>query len=242
MNGAGDTDFLLCEIGGTVGDIEGLPFFEAIRQLGNELGRRASTAFVHLTLVPYITSAGELKTKPTQHSVKELSGIGIQPDILLCRSDKPIPDEERKKIALFCNVKPARVIPARQSRHHLRRAHPLSRGRVRHPGARASSASHDAPAPDLSRWQQRGRARAQARRRGENRRRRQVHAGQGFLQIADRGADPRRPRQQRARRRANGSKPRSSSATTPPSIWKTCTASWCPAASASAARWARSRR
>src|SRR5262247_782297 len=89
-------DFVLCEIGGTVGDIEGLPFFEAIRQLGNELGPER-TAFVHLTLVPYITSAGELKTKPTQHSVKELRGIGVQPDILLCRSDKEIPVEDRRK-------------------------------------------------------------------------------------------------------------------------------------------------
>src|SRR2546423_7329831 len=109
--GNDDFDFVLCEIGGTVGDIEGLPFFEAIRQLGNELGHER-TAFVHLTLVPYITSAGELKTKPTQHSVKELRGIGIQPDILLCRSDMEIPLEERRKIALFCNVRTERVIPA----------------------------------------------------------------------------------------------------------------------------------
>jgi CTP synthase len=111
MAGLDGLDFLLCEIGGTVGDIEGLPFFEAIRQLGNELGSD-QTCYVHLTLVPYITSAGELKTKPTQHSVKELRGIGIQPDILLCRSDKPISIDDRRKIALFCNVKPARVIPA----------------------------------------------------------------------------------------------------------------------------------
>jgi CTP synthase len=111
LAGADDVDFLLCEIGGTVGDIEGLPFFEAIRQLGNELGAK-NTAFVHLTLVPYIESAGELKTKPTQHSVKELRSIGIQPDILLCRATQPIPDEERRKIGLFCNVPPERVIPA----------------------------------------------------------------------------------------------------------------------------------
>jgi len=110
MSGHEDVDFLLCEIGGTVGDIEGLPFFEAIRQLGNELGPEHS-CFVHLTLVPYITSAGELKTKPTQHSVKELRSIGIQPDIILCRSDKEVPAEERRKIALFCNVRPERVIP-----------------------------------------------------------------------------------------------------------------------------------
>ncbi len=107
----GDRDFVLCEIGGTVGDIEGLPFFEAIRQLGNELGRDR-TLFVHLTLLPYIPSAGELKTKPTQHSVKELRGIGIQPDILLCRCDREIPANERRKIALFCNVREDAVIPA----------------------------------------------------------------------------------------------------------------------------------
>jgi len=109
LAGSDDVDFLLCEIGGTVGDIEGLPFFEAIRQLGNELGRDHA-CFVHLTLVPYIESAGELKTKPTQHSVKELRGIGIQPDILLCRSHHAIPDDERRKIALFCNVSVERVI------------------------------------------------------------------------------------------------------------------------------------
>jgi len=106
-----DEDFVLCEIGGTVGDIESLPFLEAIRQLGNELGRER-VMFVHLTLVPWIASAGELKTKPTQHSAKELLGLGIQPDILLCRCERPIPEGARKKIALFCNLREARVIPA----------------------------------------------------------------------------------------------------------------------------------
>jgi CTP synthase len=106
-----DVDFVLVEIGGTVGDIEGLPFFEAIRQLGNELPRHSSI-FIHLTLLPYIPSAGELKTKPTQHSVKELRSIGIQPDILLCRSDREVPKGERKKIALFCNVREEAVIQA----------------------------------------------------------------------------------------------------------------------------------
>jgi CTP synthase len=106
-----DEDFVLCEIGGTVGDIEGLPFLEAIRQLGNELGRER-VCFVHLTLVPWIASAGELKTKPTQHSAKELLGLGIQPDILLCRCERPIPEGARKKIALFCNLREPRVIPA----------------------------------------------------------------------------------------------------------------------------------
>jgi len=110
--GNDDVDFVLCEIGGTVGDIEGLPFFEAIRQLGNDLPRNHA-AFIHLTLLPYITGAGELKTKPTQHSVKELRSIGIQPNILLCRTDRPIPPEERRKLALFCNVRETAVIEAR---------------------------------------------------------------------------------------------------------------------------------
>jgi CTP synthase len=104
-------DFVLVEIGGTVGDIESLPFLEAIRQMGNELGHQRSL-FLHLTLVPYIASAGELKTKPTQHSVKELLSLGIQPQILLCRADRPLPENERRKIALFCNVRPESVIPA----------------------------------------------------------------------------------------------------------------------------------
>ncbi|HEY4548359.1 MAG TPA: CTP synthase [Pedomonas sp.] len=111
LNDVEDLDFVLCEIGGTVGDIESLPFMEAIRQLGNELGR-GNAIFVHLTLVPYIAAAGELKTKPTQHSVKELRGIGIQPDVLVCRSEQPLPESERAKIALFCNVRPSAVIPA----------------------------------------------------------------------------------------------------------------------------------
>ncbi|MEM8574076.1 MAG: CTP synthase [Pseudomonadota bacterium] len=111
VTGNEDVDFVLCEIGGTVGDIEGLPFFEAIRQLGNDLPRGMS-AYVHLTLLPFIPSAGELKTKPTQHSVKELRSIGIQPDVLLCRADRPLPPDERRKIALFCNVRPEAVIQA----------------------------------------------------------------------------------------------------------------------------------
>ena len=111
LSGNDDVDFVLCEIGGTVGDIEGLPFFEAIRQLGNELPR-GNAIFMHLTLVPFIPSAGELKTKPTQHSVKELRSIGIQPDVLLCRCDRPIPEDERRKIALFCNVREPAVIQA----------------------------------------------------------------------------------------------------------------------------------
>ncbi|MCQ8240228.1 CTP synthase [Rhizosaccharibacter radicis] len=109
--GTDDLDFALIEIGGTVGDIESLPFLEAIRQLRNDLGPDR-TMFVHLTLVPWIPAAGELKTKPTQHSVKELQNVGIQPQMLLCRADRPLPDNERRKIANFCNVRPEAVISA----------------------------------------------------------------------------------------------------------------------------------
>ena len=109
VEGNEDFDFVLVEIGGTVGDIEGLPFFEAIRQLGNELPR-GNAVYVHLTLMPYIPSAGELKTKPTQHSVAELRSIGIMPDVLLVRCDRPIPESDKKKLALFCNVRESAVI------------------------------------------------------------------------------------------------------------------------------------
>jgi CTP synthase len=150
MADSDDVDFLLVEIGGTVGDIEGLPFFEAIRQLGNELGHDRA-AFVHLTLVPFIETAGELKTKPTQHSVKELRSIGIQPDVLLCRSSHPIPDDERRKIALFCNVRTERVIPG------------LDFGTIYEAPERYHAAGFDtqilkvfgitdAPEPDLTQW------------------------------------------------------------------------------------------
>ena len=109
--GEDEVDFMLCEIGGTVGDIEGLPFFEAIRQFSQDKPR-GECIFMHLTLLPYIAASGELKTKPTQHSVKELRSIGIAPDVLVCRSDKPIPEKEREKIALFCNVRKEDVIAA----------------------------------------------------------------------------------------------------------------------------------
>ncbi|MGN6534315.1 MAG: CTP synthase [Mesorhizobium sp.] len=111
LDGNDDYDFVLCEIGGTAGDIEAMPFLEAIRQLGNDLPRN-NAVYVHLTLMPYIPTAGELKTKPTQHSVKELRGIGIAPDILLVRADRPIPKEERRKLSLFCNVRESAVIQA----------------------------------------------------------------------------------------------------------------------------------
>ena len=115
VNETDDVDFVICEIGGTVGDIESLPFVEAIRQLRNDIGR-ANGVFVHTTLVPWIAAAGELKTKPTQHSVRELTSLGIQPDVLVCRADRPLPDSDRDKIALFCNVAKAAVIPALDAR------------------------------------------------------------------------------------------------------------------------------
>ena len=113
LSDAGAVDFVLCEIGGTVGDIEGLPFFEAIRQLGQELGEDA--LFLHVTLLPFIKAAGEMKTKPTQHSVKELLSIGIQPDVLLCRAEIPIDPGDKRKIALFCNVPEKAVIEGRDA-------------------------------------------------------------------------------------------------------------------------------
>jgi len=146
-------DFILCEIGGTVGDIESLPFIEAIRQLRNELGRE-NTALVHVTLVPYISAAGELKTKPTQHSVRELTSLGVQPDLLLCRCEHPLPATERAKIALFCNVRPEAVIQALDAssiyavplQYH---GEGLDAEVLRHFGLEDSAG---AKAPDLSRW------------------------------------------------------------------------------------------
>jgi CTP synthase len=144
-------DFVLCEIGGTVGDIEGLPFFEAIRQLGNDLPRHHAI-YIHLTLLPFVAGAGELKTKPTQHSVKELRSIGIQPDILLCRTDRPIPMEERRKLALFCNVRPSAVIEARDvdNIYAVPEAYHLA-GLDRE--VLAAFAMEPKAEPDLSRWQ-----------------------------------------------------------------------------------------
>ena len=142
---------MLVEVGGTVGDIEGLPFFEAIRQIGNDLPR-GQCIYVHLTLLPYIPSAGELKTKPTQHSVKELRSIGIQPDILLCRADREIPKGERKKIALFCNVREEAVIQALDvaSIYDV----PLAYHREGFDGEVLKAFDiTGSPRPDLSRWE-----------------------------------------------------------------------------------------
>lgn len=142
-------DFVLCEIGGTVGDIEGLPFFEAIRQIRNELNP-GDTSFVHLTLLPYLPGSKELKTKPTQHSVKELRAIGIQPDVLLCRSSRSIPDDELKKISLFCNVPVSRVIQALDVKNIYEA--PISYHEAGFDNALLESLHLSAPTPDLSTW------------------------------------------------------------------------------------------
>ncbi len=144
-----DVDFMLCEIGGTVGDIEALPFFEAIRQFSQD--RRGECIFMHLTLLPYIAAAGELKTKPTQHSVKELRSIGIAPDILMCRSEHEIPQKEREKLALFCNVRPDAVIPALD----LKSIYDAPLAYHREGMDRAVLAAFgitDAPEPDMAKW------------------------------------------------------------------------------------------
>ncbi|MCS6760706.1 MAG: CTP synthase [Candidatus Devosia symbiotica] len=152
LEGNKEFDFVLVEIGGTVGDIEGLPFFEAIRQLGNDLPR-GDTCYLHLTLVPYISSAGELKTKPTQHSVKELRSIGIAPDVLLVRCGRPIPEGEKKKLSLFCNVRESAVIEGLDvssiydvplAYHHAGLDHEIL----------ATFGIKDAPEPDLTAWQE----------------------------------------------------------------------------------------
>ena len=152
LSDAGDVDFVLCEVGGTVGDIEGLPFFEALRQLRQELPLRQS-CYMHVTLMPYIAAAGEMKTKPTQHSVKELRSIGIQPDILLCRADRPISDSDRQKIGRFCNVRESSVIQGLDARsiydvplaYH---SEGLDKEVLMHFGI------EDAPAANLSRWEE----------------------------------------------------------------------------------------
>jgi CTP synthase len=150
LDGNENVDFVLIEIGGTVGDIEGLPFFEAIRQLKNDLPPH-HCIYVHLTLLPFIPSAGELKTKPTQHSVKELRSIGIQPDILLCRTDREIPREERRKLGLFCNVREQAVIEARDAAniYDVPRAYHAAGLDAQ---VLAAFGIEPAPRPDMSRW------------------------------------------------------------------------------------------
>jgi CTP synthase len=150
LNAVDDVDFVICEVGGTVGDIESLPFIEAIRQLRNDLGRD-QTVSVHTTLVPWIAAAGELKTKPTQHSVRELSSLGVQPDVLLCRVDRPLPESDRAKIALFCNVPTSAVIPALDARSIY--DVPLSyHAEGLDDEVLKAFRIMDAPEPDLGRW------------------------------------------------------------------------------------------
>ncbi|SEK27896.1 CTP synthase [Sphingomonas palmae] len=147
-----DVDFVLCEIGGTVGDIESLPFIEAIRQLKNELGR-GNAISIHVTLVPYIAAAGELKTKPTQHSVRELAALGVQPDVLVCRCEQPLPPSERAKIALFCNVPETAVIPALDAKSIY--AVPLQyHGEGLDSEVLRAFGITPSSAPDLSRWEE----------------------------------------------------------------------------------------
>ena len=146
----GDADFVLIEVGGTVGDIESLPFLEAIRQFGNEVGLK-NALFIHVTLMPYIKTAGELKTKPTQHSVKELLSVGIQPSILLVRADREIPVEERRKIALFCNISGERVIPALDVPNIY--MVPISYHKEGLDDQVLKYFDMDAPQPDLSKWE-----------------------------------------------------------------------------------------
>ncbi len=149
--GAGEVDFMLCEIGGTVGDIEGLPFFEAIRQFAQDR-KRGQCIFMHLTLLPFLAASGELKTKPTQHSVKELRSIGLQPDVLVCRSEHPIPDKEIAKIALFCNVRPEAVIPAYDLKSIYEAPMAYHRAGLDQAVLDAFNIS-PAPRPNLARWE-----------------------------------------------------------------------------------------
>lgn len=149
QNDTDDVDFVFCEVGGTVGDIEGLPYLEAMRQLRNELGSER-TLFLHLTLVPYLQASGELKTKPTQHSVKALLSVGIQADILLCRSEKPLSDDVRGKIAQFCNVPVSRVLPALDATNIYRV--PLQYREAGLDDAVCQFFGLDAPKPKISRW------------------------------------------------------------------------------------------
>ncbi len=184
-----DLDFILCEIGGTVGDIESLPFIEAIRQLRNELGREQTCA-IHVTLVPYVSAAGELKTKPTQHSVRELTSLGVQPDLLLCRCEYPLPASERAKIALFCNVRPGSGDPGARRLEHLCGAAAVSCRRPRRTGAAPLRARGPRARPvALDRHR---RPLREPRGRSDDRGGRQVRRPARCLQVAQRGAGPRR--------------------------------------------------
>ena len=237
--GAGDADVCMVEIGGTVGDIESLPFLEAIRQLGVELGRN-NCVYMHLTLVPIVGGSGEIKTKPTQHSVKELRGIGIQPDILLCRCKHPLPDEQRRKIALFTNVEERAVISAVDADDIYKI--PMLLHEQGLDDIVVDKLRLEVPPTDLAEWRQVVSAQGEPGRPGRHRHGRQVRADPRLLHLAERGADARAASSRRTRVNIHyiestdieqhGTALRS----------KAWTRSWCPAASASAASKARSRR
>ena len=208
--GADGADVCMVEIGGTVGDIESLPFLEAIRQLGVELGRN-NCVYMHLTLVPIVGGSGEIKTKPTQHSVKELRGIGIQPDVLLCRCKHPLPEEQRRKIALFTNVEERAVISGDRRRRHLQDPDAAARaGAGRHRGRQAAPRGaadrSDRVAPG-------GQRQGQPRRPGRHRHGRQVRADPRLLPVAARGADARRPEDAARASTSTTSSPPTSSST-----------------------------
>ena len=202
-----DVDVVITEIGGTVGDIESLPFLEAIRQFALDVGRE-NCLYIHLTLVVYLKAAGELKTKPTQHSVGALRQIGIQPDLLICRTEHPIPPEEKDKIALFCNLeREGGHRGARQGVQHLRGA---AQPGLQRPGRdpRQAAPPEDRPARHL-RLARAGRPPAEPRPRGDDRRRRQVHEAPRRVQVGVRVARPRRDRQPGPGPGRSGSRPRS---------------------------------
>ena len=230
-------DVALVEIGGTVGDIESLPFLEAIRQLRIEHGPE-KCLFMHLTLVPYIKAAGEIKTKPTQHSVKELRSIGIQPDILLCRCEEALPEGERRKIALFTNVPENAVISAVDVDMIYKMPLWLHQpGPGRHRGEEARPRCQAGRPDQLAAHGRCGGAPEGRDHRGHLR---QVRRAQGCLQVAGRGAAPRRHQAADAGQPATGSTRSRSRPKARRRCWARPTRSWCRAASASAASRARS--
>ena len=232
-------DVVIVEVGGTVGDIESLPFLEAIRQMRKDVGR-ANVLYIHVTLLPHLAATGELKTKPTQHSVKELRGIGIQPDVIICRSDHPVSDEMRDKIALFCDVASEAVIPAETADTIYEvplssEAAGLGKLIVRELGLGDAEAE-----PDLAAWRALVERIKAPKPTLRDRPGRQVHRAARRLPLGHRGAQPRRPGRTGSMRACAGSTPRRSPPTTSRNVWPTRPASSCPAASAIAASRARS--
>ena len=217
LRAAEGCDLCIVEVGGTVGDIESLPFLEAIRQFRWDLGRE-NVLYVHLTLVPFIPAAGELKTKPTQHSVKELTGLGIQPDILLCRCDRPLDKKVKAKIAHFCNVEENCVISARDVDDDLRSAAALSRRRLR--PARGREAQHLDRRAEPRQVAAHRQDRAESQGHGQHRGGRQVRQPGRFVQEPARGDCARRDRQRGARSRSTTSIPRSWKRATSASGWR----------------------